>query len=136
MLLSSGLRLVVPVRIKAALVTKVKCRNRSTTGHSEPKARYTSSEGLRNCSCLVGGVVSAALYARRKKLWFSQALALTHRSQRRCRFQSTDSGMAMNAGNYKAPITGRTQKKPFFTAKTPRGPPDHLEAPFVCEILL
>lgn len=43
--------------------------------------------------------------------------------------------MAMNAGTYKAPVTGRTQKKPFFTAKTPRGPGDHLEAPFVSTLL-
>ncbi len=40
-------------------------------------------------------------------------------------------GMAMNAGTYKAPVTGRTAKKPFFTAKTPKGPGDHMEAPFV-----
>ena len=39
--------------------------------------------------------------------------------------------MAMNAGTYKAPVTGRTAKKPFFTAKTPKGPGDHMEAPFV-----
>ncbi len=39
--------------------------------------------------------------------------------------------MAMNAGMYKAPVTGRTAKKPFFTAKTPKGPGDHMEAPFV-----
>ena len=43
--------------------------------------------------------------------------------------------MAMNAGTYKAPVTGRTQKKPFFTAKTPRGAGDHLEAPFVSTFL-
>ncbi|DBB18129.1 TPA: hypothetical protein ACH3X3_003106 [Trebouxia sp. C0006] len=39
--------------------------------------------------------------------------------------------MAMNAGTYKAPVTGRTAKKPFFTAKTPKGPGDHMEAPFL-----
>ena len=42
--------------------------------------------------------------------------------------------MAMNAGTYKAPVTGRTAKKPFFTAKTPKGPGDHMEAPFVSRL--
>lgn len=39
--------------------------------------------------------------------------------------------MAMNAASYRRPITGRTAKKPFFTAKTPKGADDHMETPFV-----
>lgn len=39
--------------------------------------------------------------------------------------------MAMNAASYRRPITGGTAKKPFFTAKTPKGADDHMETPFV-----
>ena len=39
--------------------------------------------------------------------------------------------MAMNAASYRRPVTGGTAKKPFFTAKTPKGADDHMETPFV-----
>ena len=50
------------------------------------------------------------------------------REQSRC---EAVPGMAMNAASYRRPVTGGTAKKPFFTAKTPKGADDHMETPFV-----